>query len=128
MAEWSIDPQRIGMIGFSARPRLPRGAADRFGKRTSSAGAHLTGAAGTHFDKRISAPVDNIYKTSCRPDFAILAYPGYLVVKGTEVLVPPIRIPAGTPPFFLMHAGDDTMAPVTHSVVMYLALKRAVIP
>src|SRR5204863_2479075 len=50
--EWGIDPQRIGMVGFSA-------------------GAHLTGATATHFDKRTYAPLDDIDKTSCRPDFAI---------------------------------------------------------
>src|SRR5207302_552656 len=50
------------------------------------------------------------------------------VVNDTEVLAPYIRIPTGTPPFFLVHAGDDSMAPVTHSVVMYLALKRAGVP
>jgi acetyl esterase/lipase len=104
--EWGIDPQRIGMIGFSA-------------------GAHLVGATATHFDQRTYEPLDDIDRASCRPDFAILAYPGYLVVKDTEDLAPYIRIPAETPPFFLAHAGDDTMAKAEHSVVMYLALKRA---
>ena len=107
--EWGIDPQRVGMIGFSA-------------------GAHLTAATATNFEQRTYEPLDAMDQASCRPDFAILAYPGYLVVKDTEVLAPYIRIPTGTPPFFLVHAGDDTMAPVTHSVVMYLALKRAGVP
>ena len=105
-AEWGIDPQRIGMIGFSA-------------------GAHLTAATATNFDQPTYAPLDTMDQASCRPDFAILAYPGYLVVKESEVLAPYIRFPADTPPFFLVHAGDDSMARVTHSVVMYLALKRA---
>jgi acetyl esterase/lipase len=108
-AQWSIDPQRIGMIGFSA-------------------GGHLTAATATNFDRRVYAPLDAIDETSSRPDFAILAYPGYLIVKDTEVLAPYIRLPTGTPPFFLVHAGDDIVSPVTHSVVMYLALKRAGIP
>ena len=43
-------------------------------------------------------------------DFAISVYPGYLVVKNTVDLAPSIRIPAGTPPVFLVHAGDDSEA------------------
>src|SRR5216684_3497539 len=81
-AEWGIDPQRIGMIGFSA-------------------GAHLTAATATNFDQRTYEPLDTMDQASCRPDFAILAYPGYLVVKESEVLAPYIRFPAETPPFFL---------------------------
>src|SRR5206468_3674975 len=104
--EWGIDPQRVGMIGFSA-------------------GAHLTAATATNFEQRTYEPLDAMDQASCRPDFAILAYPGYLVVKESEDLAPYIRIPAETPPFFLVHAGDDSMASVNHSVVMYLALKRA---
>jgi acetyl esterase/lipase len=50
------------------------------------------------------------------------------VVKESEVLAPYIRVPADTPPFFLVHAGDDSMSSVNHSVVMYLALKRASVP
>jgi acetyl esterase/lipase len=103
-AAWGIDPQRIGMIGFSA-------------------GAHLAAATATSFDQRTYEPLDDVDRISCRPDFAILLYPGYLVVNGT--LAPSIRIPAGTPPFFLVHASDDSVAPAEHSVVMYLALKRA---
>src|SRR5262249_19352102 len=63
-----------------------------------------------------------------RPDFAILLYPGYLAEEDADVLAPYLRIPAQTPPFFLVHAGDDSMAEVYHSVVMYLALKRAGVP
>ncbi len=39
-----------------------------------------------------------------------------------------IRIPLETPPVFLVHASDDTMAGAENSVVMYLALKRAQVP
>jgi acetyl esterase/lipase len=106
---WGIDPQHIGMVGFSA-------------------GGHLAIATATNFDKRAYEPVDEIDKVSCRPDFAILAYPGYLKAEDRDELAPGLRIPAGTPPVFLAHGGDDIISPPTHSVVMYLALKRAGIP
>jgi len=112
-AEWAIHPNRIGIVGFSA-------------------GGHLAVATATHFDQRAYQPIDEIDKVSCRPDFAIAVYPGYLIEQqsaGVEisknVLAPYIRIPKMTPPIFLVHAGDDTMAGVENSVVMYLALKRA---
>jgi acetyl esterase/lipase len=106
---WGLDPKRIGMIGFSA-------------------GGHLALATATNFDKRAYELIDDVDRVSCRPDFAILAYPGYLVEKGTETLASAIRIPLGTPPIFLVHAGDDTVSEVDNSVVMYQALKRAGVP
>jgi acetyl esterase/lipase len=121
--EWGIDPNRIGMVGFSA-------------------GGHLALATATNFDKRAYEPIDAIDKVSCRPDFAVSVYPGYLVAKAGEPrlgraadsgggrapgghLASYMRIPAGTPPVFLVHASDDTMANAENSVVMYLALERA---
>src|ERR1700683_3921824 len=62
-AEWHIDPHRIGVLGFSA-------------------GAHLAAALGTHFDKRLYEPVDAAAdQLSCRPDFAVIIYPGYLALS-----------------------------------------------
>ena len=107
--EWGIDPQRIGMVGFSA-------------------GGHLAIATATSFAKRAYEPIDEIDKISCRPDFAIGAYSGYLKAKDKDELAPGLRIPAGTPPIFLAHGGDDLISPPEHSVVLYLALKRAGIP
>ena len=112
-AEWRIDTNRIGILGFSA-------------------GGHLAVATATRFDQRAYEPIDEIDKISCRPDFAVAVYPGYLIAQhpaGVEtnknILAPYIRIPAETPPVFLVHATDDTMAGAENSVVMYLALKRA---
>jgi acetyl esterase/lipase len=107
--EWGIAPERIGIIGFSA-------------------GGHLAIATATSFDKRSYAPIDAVDKISCRPDFAILAYSGYLKAKDRDELAPGLRIPAGTPPVFLTHGGDDIVSSPDHSVVMYRALKRAGIP
>jgi len=107
--EWNIDPKRIGMVGFSA-------------------GGHLAIATATNFGKRSYEPVDETDKISCRPDFAIAAYSGYLKVKDKDELAPAIRIPAETPPIFLVHGGADIISPPEGSVLMYLALKRAGIP
>jgi acetyl esterase/lipase len=107
--EWDIDPNKIGMVGFSA-------------------GGHLVLATATNFDKRGYDPIDAVDKISCRPDFVVAVYPGYLVAKETGALSSFMRIPAGTPPVMLVHASDDTVAGAENSAVMYLALKHAGIP
>jgi acetyl esterase/lipase len=107
--EWGIAPDRIGMVGFSA-------------------GGHLAIATATSFEKRTYKPIDAIDKTSCRPDFAIGVYSGYLKAKDRDELAPGLHIPKGTPPIFLAHGGDDIISDPAHSVVMYLALKRAGVP
>jgi acetyl esterase/lipase len=100
--EWGIDPKRIGTIGFSA-------------------GGHLAIATATAFEKRTYEPQDDIDKVSCRPDFAIPVYSGYL--KGE--LAGKMSVPKDTPPVFLVHGGADLISDPEHSVSMYLALKRA---
>jgi acetyl esterase/lipase len=107
--EWGIDPQRIGMVGFSA-------------------GGHLALATATGFHERRYPPIDAIDTVSCRPDFAVLCYSGYLKADGRDEVSPGIRIPADTPPVFLAHTSDDSVAEVGHSVIMYLALQRAKVP
>jgi acetyl esterase/lipase len=105
--EWGIDPKRVGMLGFSA-------------------GGHLTALAATNFEKRGYEPVDGADKESCRPDFAVLVYPGGVVGRGGD-LNPGVRVSKATPPSFFTHAGDDRVSP-ENSVKMYLALKRAGVP
>src|SRR5262249_32605794 len=82
-------------------------------------------ATATNFDKRAYEPIDDIDKVSCRPDFAIPVYSGYLKVKDKDELAPGIRVPDGTPPIFLAHGGADPVSPAEDSVFMYLALRRA---
>ncbi len=104
--EWGLDPQRIGMLGFSA-------------------GGHLTAAASTNFDKRTYDAIDAVDRVSCRPDFSVLLYPGGMIDNG--VLTPEIRVNGETPPAFLAHAGDDKVSP-ENSALYYLALHRAGVP
>jgi acetyl esterase/lipase len=106
--EWKIDPARIGMMGFSA-------------------GGHLTAAAATNFDKRAYEPVDAADRESCRPDFAVMVYPGGVIARGSEQLAPEIRVSKETPPSFFAHAGNDRVA-AENSIMMYLALHKAGVP
>lgn len=108
-AEWRIDPKRIGIMGFSA-------------------GGHLAIATATSFEKRTYPPVDAVDAVSCRPDFAILVYPGYLKAKDKDALAPGLSVPTNTPPVFLAHGGADLISPPEQSVVMYLALRKAGVP
>jgi acetyl esterase/lipase len=107
--EWGLAPDRIGIVGFSA-------------------GGHLALATATGFEKRTYDPIDAADKLSCRPDFAIAVYSGYLKAKDRDELAPGLRVPARTPPVFLAHGGDDIISSPEHSVVMYQALKRAGVP
>jgi acetyl esterase/lipase len=112
-AEWGIDPHRIGKVGFSA-------------------GGHLALATATGFSKRLYEPVDSADEVSCRPDFAVACYSGYLKAKDKDEVRADLRIPADTPPVFLAHASDDRESyggsDAANSAVMYLALKRAGVP
>ncbi|MDA0709988.1 MAG: alpha/beta hydrolase, partial [bacterium] len=108
-ADWGIDARRIGMIGFSA-------------------GGHLALVTATHFREQTYEAIDALDALSCRPDFAVLCYSGFLKSREGDDIWPGIVIPSDTPPVFLAHAGDDSISEVAHSVIMYLALHRAGIP
>jgi acetyl esterase/lipase len=106
--EWNIDPHRIGMLGFSA-------------------GGHLTAVTETNFDKRAYDPVDDADKASCRPDFAVVVYPGGVVGRDGGAMTPAVRVSKETPPTFIIQAHDDRVGP-ENSVALYVALKRAGVP
>jgi acetyl esterase/lipase len=108
-AEWHIDQARIGVLGFSA-------------------GAHLSAALSTHFEQRLYDPIDDADKVSCRPDFAIIVYPGYLALS-EQNFAPnaEIHVTGKTPPSFIVQAEDDPVH-VENSTVYFLALKNAKVP
>jgi len=108
-AEWQIDPERIGVLGFSA-------------------GAYLAAALSTHFSERIYLPVDAAEQLSCRPDFTVIVYPGYLVLD--EEGLPPnpeIRPASTTPPQFIVQTEDDPVH-VENAIAYFMALKNAKVP
>src|SRR6266550_4491958 len=82
--EWGIDPERIGIMGFSA-------------------GGHLAVMTAISFKKPSYEPIDEVDRASCRPNFAVVADPGYIKTRpGSGVLADYIRIPRGTGPMFLV--------------------------
>jgi acetyl esterase/lipase len=107
-AELKIDPERIGILGFSA-------------------GGHLSATTSTNFDQRNYEAIDAVDEASCRPDFAVLVYPAYLLKDKSDELAPEIRVSEDTPPVFFAHADDDRHS-AENSVGMYLALKKAKVP
>jgi acetyl esterase/lipase len=108
-AEWGIDPKRLGVLGFSA-------------------GGHLAAALSTHFDRRLYDPVDAADKLSCRPDFAIVIYPGYLALADKNFAPnPDIDPTADTPPTFIVQAEDDPVH-VENALVYFQQLKNAKVP
>jgi acetyl esterase/lipase len=108
-AEWGIDPDRVGVLGFSA-------------------GGHLAAAISNHYDHRLYDPVDAADKLSCHPDFAVVLYPGYLALADKSFAPnPDIQPTANTPPTFLLQAEDDPVH-VENAVVYFLALKNAKVP
>ena len=108
-ADWHIDTNRIGILGFSA-------------------GAHLAVALSTHYDKRLYPAIDAADQQSCRPDFAVIVYPGYLADAENSFLDKlDIHPTAQTPPSFIVQAEDDTVH-VENSTTYFLALKNAKVP
>lgn len=105
--EWQVNPERVGILGFSA------------GGRTAA-------MATVNPSKRLYEKVDATDEAAHRPDFTVLVYPAYLVDdKGT--LLPEVTVSKETPPTFLVHAYDDGVTPKS-SVQFFLACKDAGVP
>ncbi len=114
--EFKLDPNRIGVLGFSA-------------------GGHLASTLVTHFDKGQADAADAIGRVSCRPDFAILVYPVISLTapythggskvnllgkdpdpKLVESLSNETQVTTETPPTFLVHSTEDTGVPPENSL------------
>ena len=96
-----------------------------------SAGGHLAVKTAISFEKPSYEPIDEVDRASCRPNFAVVAYPGYILARpGSDVLADDIRIPKGTGPMFLVHTSDDDErgAQPEQSLALYRALRSAGVP
>ena len=119
--KWNIDPNKIGIMGFSA-------------------GGHLAASLGTHYDDVL---IKNDSKTNIRPDFMILVYPvisfrnafGHIGSRNNLLRKSPskksidyfsneLHVNKLTPPTFLVHAGDDKIVKATNSIKFYEELKK----
>jgi acetyl esterase/lipase len=125
--DWGLDPERIGIIGFSA-------------------GGHLASGVATTINNGAPDAVDPIDRLGCRPAFAILVYPvismGPLGHAGSrknllganpalgliEEFSNEKHVTDDTPPTFLAHAADDKVVVPDNSRLFYKALKEHEVP
>jgi acetyl esterase/lipase len=106
-SEWGLNPNMLGVIGFSA-------------------GGSLSARASTRFASESYARVDGLDDLSCRPDFAMLIYPAYLDKGENRSLTPELLVGSNTPPMFIFATADDTHG--NSSLVMAAALRDNKIP
>jgi acetyl esterase/lipase len=107
--DWSIDPKRIGILGFSA-------------------GGHLAALASSQCDPRSYPQQDEADTASCRPDFTILIYPAYLTLKEQqEKIAPEFNLTTNTPQTFIAMTEDD---PIRVETALYYAaaLRKVGVP
>jgi acetyl esterase/lipase len=123
-AAWNINPDKIGVMGFSA-------------------GGHLASTVSTQYMHEVDRPKDAIDSISARPDFSILAYPVITFQDGAvhggsrknligdnaskelkDRFSGELNVNAETPPTFLVHAQDDKGVPIENSLLYYQALHK----
>jgi acetyl esterase/lipase len=126
--EWHIDPEKTGVMGFSA-------------------GGHLASTAATILQSADPLSSDPMLRIATRPSFAILVYPVITMdtmfahrgsrnmLLGTvpagelvNALSTEKRVTPQTPPVFLIHADDDKTVPPQNSIAFYQALKKSKVP
>ena len=126
-AEWKLDPQRIGVLGFSA-------------------GGHVASTAGTHYDAGQPTATDAIERVSSRPDLMVLIYPVITMRTFTHggskhlllgdnpseellaLMSNEERVTKDTPPTFLVHTANDSVVPVENSLQFIAALRKVGVP
>ena len=123
---WGLNPNKIGIMGFSA-------------------GGHLAATAATHYDLIADPTIKDTI--SVRPDFAILIYPvisfyDSITHKGSKLNLigknpsvelsnkfsNELQVTKKSPPAFLVHAGDDGTVPVENSIRFYQACIKNSVP
>jgi acetyl esterase/lipase len=123
-ANYGVDKNRIGVLGFSA-------------------GGHVAASLATGFDRRVYAAVDAVDEVPARPDFAVLMYPVISMhadiahAGSRERLLGPepgagmvrrysveYQVTPATPPVFLLHAADDDAVDVDNALRMFDSLRR----
>jgi acetyl esterase/lipase len=105
--KWNIDPEKIGVMGFSA-------------------GGSLSARASTLFNKKTYPPVDKSDSLSCRPSFTMLIYPAYLDQGPGLTLTPELELSKDVPPVFIFQTADDPYG--NSALVMAGALRNAKLP
>ena len=109
-ADWKIDTDRVGVMGFSA-------------------GGHLCAMASSYYGEETYKPIDAIDKLDARPSFVSLVYPAYLgnARKDDTKLDPLVKIDAKTPPTFIAITHDDGDRAI-FAALYYAELKRQRVP
>jgi acetyl esterase/lipase len=110
-AEWGIDPQRIGILGFSA-------------------GGHLAVMTALHANERMYRADPQWDDVDATPNFVVPVYPAYLVSKADHFALMPLCKPTEkAPPACLIHAHDDKgLTSSSGSALLYLEYKKLGIP
>lgn len=106
-AQWHVDPNKVGVIGFSA-------------------GGYLVAETSADFGHAFYKPIDAADKESDRPDFAMAIYPGH--IETSNGLNPNLHFTLKTPPTFIVQAEMTTMDHVRQSLGYYTALAKAGVP
>jgi len=106
--KWNVDPEKIGVMGFSA-------------------GGHLSANASTNYNRQTYAPLDSADRLSAKPNFTVLIYPAYLADRKTLALSPEIKVDKDTPMAFIAQTQGDFHYEMS-SVGYMLALRAAGVP
>ena len=102
--EWKLDPDRIGVLGFSAGGQVA---------------TILHGDIGPAYK-----PIDAIDEQSCRPDFSLLVYPWKVTDPKSNKLWSHMKLSEKSAPAFIVHTHDDASTSLG-SVAIYAKLKKA---